>query len=210
MAKKKGSNSRSQADFYSQKAKREGYPARSVYKLEEIQQKFSLMKKGDTVLDIGAAPGSWTLYVHRKILKGSGRITAVDLKPITDSLSPLPETVTAFTGDAFNEENRKEILSLGPYDTVISDAAPSTTGNRSVDTLRSEGLVESILTLLPVMLKPEGNLVMKIFQGGGQQAILKQMRSMFKTTKNLKPKACRKDSFETFLIGLHFLGGSEK
>lgn len=210
MAKKKGCNSRSQADYYTQKAKREGYPARSVYKLEEIQQKFSVLKRGDTILDIGAAPGSWTLYVQKKILKGTGRITAVDLKPLTDTLSPLPENVTAFTGDAFSEENRKEILALGPYNTVISDAAPSTTGNRSVDTLRSEGLVESILYLVPVMLKPGGSLVMKIFQGGGEQNIVKKMRSMFETTKILKPKACRKDSFETFLIGLHFKGGAKQ
>ena len=90
---------RDRADFYTLKARAEGYPARSVYKLEEMQQHFSLIKAGDTVLDVGAAPGSWTLYVKRNFLSTRGRIVAVDLNPL--SLSPLPEGVMEVVGDAF-------------------------------------------------------------------------------------------------------------
>ncbi len=191
---------REQADFYAIKAKKEGYPARSVYKLEEIQQKFHVVKQGDTVLDIGAAPGSWTLFTHRNLIKGTGSIVAVDLKPL--KLDPLPKTVTPLIGDAFSEENLKIITDKGPYDCIISDAAPDTTGIRTVDTMRSQGLSESVIDVAQSQLKPHGNLVIKIFQGGGEQEVIKTMRSIFVKVKPLKPKACRKESFELYLVGL--------
>ncbi len=191
---------REQADFYTKKAKKEGYPARSVYKLEEIQQKFRVIKPGDAVLDIGAAPGSWTLYTHRELIKGTGSIVAVDLKPL--GLNPVPPTVTALTGDAFGEDNLQEITGRGPYNCIISDAAPATTGNRSVDTLRSQGLAESVIEVARQQLKPHGNLVIKIFQGGGEQDVIKLMREFFTKVKPIKPKACRNESFEVFLVGL--------
>ncbi|MBC8452736.1 MAG: RlmE family RNA methyltransferase [Spirochaetes bacterium] len=199
MAKKKGPNSRSQPDYFSLKAKKEGYPARSVYKLEEIQQKFTIIRPGNSVLDIGAAPGSWTLFTHQKLLKGKGRIVSVDLKPL--SLNPIPENVTVFTGDAFTSEMLKNLGDLGPYDAIISDAAPSTTGARTVDCIRSQNLAEAIISIVPTHLKTGGNLVIKIFQGGGEQEILFAMKKMFAKVKTFKPKACRNDSFELFLIG---------
>ena len=173
---------RDKADSYTQRAHREGYPARSVYKLEEINQTHHLIKPGDSVLDVGAAPGSWTLYTHRELIKGKGRIVSVDLNPL--NLNPVPPTVTAFVGDA------------------LSDAAPMTTGNRTVDTTRSEWLAEQVVYLSQEQLKTHGNLVIKIFQGGGQEAILKTMRTLFQKAKAFKPKACRDDSFEIYLIGL--------
>ncbi len=191
---------RDRADSYTQRAHKEGYPARSVYKLEEIQQSFKIIKPGDNVLDVGAAPGSWTLYTHRMLLKGNGSIVAVDLNPL--NLNPVPPTVTAFVGDAFSKENRAKLVELGPYDAIISDAAPMTTGNRSVDTSRSENLAEQVVILAQEHLKTHGNLVIKIFQGGGQEQILRNMRTMFAKARTFKPKACRSDSFEIFLIGL--------
>ncbi|MDD2232309.1 MAG: RlmE family RNA methyltransferase [Sphaerochaetaceae bacterium] len=191
---------RDKADSYTQRAHKEGYPARSVYKLEEIQQSCRIMKPGDKVLDVGAAPGSWTLYVHRQILKGKGDIVSVDLNPL--NLNPVPPTVTMFVGDAFSKEIRAKLTERGPYDAIISDAAPMTTGNRSVDTSRSEYLAEQVVMLADEQLKPHGNLVIKIFQGGGQEAILKDLRTKYAKAKTLKPKACRSDSFETYLIGL--------
>lgn len=191
---------RDKADFYTKKAHKAGYPARSIYKLEEIQQNNHIIKPGDSVLDVGAAPGSWTLYTHNELLKGKGSIVSVDLNPL--NLNPVPPTVTFFQGDAFSKENRAKLVELGPYDAIISDAAPMTIGNRSVDTARSENLAEQVLFLAKQHLKPHGNLVIKIFQGGGQQEILKQMRLIFKKAKTTKPKACRTDSFEIFLIGL--------
>ena len=191
---------RDKADSYTQRAHREGYPARSVYKLEEINQAHHLIKPGDSVLDVGAAPGSWTLYTHRNLIKGNGRIVAVDLNPLR--LDPVPSTVTAFVGDAFSREIRAHLTELGPYDAIISDAAPMTTGNRTVDTTRSEWLAEQVVILASEQLRTHGNLVIKIFQGGGQEAILKTMRGMFAKAKPYKPKACRDDSFEIYLVGL--------
>lgn len=191
---------RDSADSYTLRARKEGYPARSVYKLEEIQLQFSVIKPGNTVLDVGAAPGSWTLYTHRKLIKEKGTIIAVDLNPL--NLNPVPPTVTSYVGDAFSHEIREKLIEHGPYDAIISDAAPMTTGNRSVDTSRSEYLAEQVVRLAAEHLKPHGNLVIKIFQGGGQEQILKEMRSLFTKAKGFKPKASRSDSFEIFLIGL--------
>ena len=142
---------RDTADSYTQRAHREGYPARSVYKLEEIQQANRIIKPGDTVLDVGAAPGSWTLYTHRMLLKGNGTIISVDLNPL--NLNPVPPTVTAYVGDAFSKEIREKLTSHGPYDAIISDAAPMTTGNRTVDTTRSEWLAEQVLFLAKEQLQ---------------------------------------------------------
>ena len=191
---------RDKADSYTLRARREGYPARSVYKLEEINKTHKLIKPGDTVLDVGAAPGSWTLFTHRELLKGKGRIVAVDLNPL--NLDPVPPTVTAFVGDAFSKEIRAKLVENGPYDTIISDAAPMTTGNRTVDTTRSEWLAEQVVYLAEEQLRAGGNLVIKIFQGGGQEEVLKTMRGIFTKAKAFKPKACRDDSFEIYLIGL--------
>lgn len=191
---------RDKADSYTLRARREGYPARSVYKLEEINASHHLIKPGDSVLDVGAAPGSWTLFTHRCLLKGNGKIVSVDLNPL--NLNPVPPTVTAIVGDAFSKENRARLIELGPYDAIISDAAPMTTGNRTVDTTRSEWLAEQVVLLAGEQLKEHGNLVIKIFQGGGQVEILKMMREMFQKAKPFKPKACRDDSFEIYLVGL--------
>lgn len=191
---------RDRADSYTKRAHKEGYPARSVYKLEEIQKSFKLIKPGDNVLDVGAAPGSWTLYTHKELLKGKGKLIAVDLNPL--NLDPVPPTVTAFVGDAFSKEIRPLLVENGPYDAIISDVAPMTMGNRAVDTTRSEYLAEQVILLAKEHLKEHGNLVVKIFQGGGQVDIIKDMRTFFTKVKPFKPKACRDDSFEIYLIGL--------
>lgn len=191
---------RDKADSYTQRAHKEGYPARSVYKLEEINATQRLIKPGDSVLDVGAAPGSWTLYTHRELIKGKGKIVSVDLNPL--ALDPIPPTVIEFTGDAFSKEIRAKLVEEGPYDAIISDAAPMTTGNRIVDTTRSEYLAEQVVFLVEEQLKTHGNMVIKIFQGGGEQEILKKMRTIFQKAKAFKPKASRDDSFEIFLIGL--------
>ena len=191
---------RDKADFFTKKAHSEGYPARSVYKLEEINSTHRIIKPGDTVLDVGAAPGSWTLYTHRELIKGKGKIVSCDLNPL--SLDPVPPTVTEITGDAFSREIRARLVEEGPYDAIISDAAPMTTGNRIVDTTRSEYLAEQVVLLSEEQLKSHGNLVIKIFQGGGEQEVLKKMRTLFRKAKAFKPKASRDDSFEIFLIGL--------
>ena len=191
---------RDKADSYTLRARKEGYPARSVYKLEEINNTHRLIKPGDFVLDVGAAPGSWSLFTHRELIKGRGKIVSVDLNPL--NIDPIPPTIIPFVGDAFSSEIKEKLIKEGPYDAIISDAAPMTTGNRTVDTTRSEYLAENVVSLASEHLKEHGNLVIKIFQGGGQQEILKMMRNMFSKAKAFKPKACRDDSFEIYLIGL--------
>ena len=112
-------------------------------------------------------------------------------------------------GDAFSPEIRSELVAHGPYDVIISDAAPQTSGIRSVDTSRSEALCEAVIFLAEEQLKEGGNLVVKLFQGGGQEELIKEMRRLFDRVKPYKPKACRDDSFEVYLVGLGRKGQSQ-
>ena len=192
---------RDRPDHFSRQARREGYRARSVYKLEELQRRFALLRPGMLVLDVGAAPGSWT-QLARKIVGDRGGIVAVDLSEI-----PALEGaagVEVIVGDVFDHGVIECIVARGPYGAVISDAAPSTSGNRTVDTARSAALVEHVLWLCDRMLAPGGNLVAKLFQGGEEQRLLQEVRSRFRTGRLVKPKASRDESFEAFLIGQGF------
>ncbi|MBR1912509.1 MAG: RlmE family RNA methyltransferase [Treponema sp.] len=193
-------NSYAKPDFWSQKAFKEGYPARSVYKLQEIDQKFGMLKKNYTVLDLGSAPGSWTTWLIRN-LEGTGKVVSVDLNPLSKSVKG--ENLVFFQGDLLSEEIRESITNEGPYDLVVCDAAPLTTGNRTVDTARSHALVQMAIWYAEKMLKTGGNFCVKIFQNGDQQKDLQKMRNIFTTAKGFKPEACRTTSFETYLIGLH-------
>lgn len=193
-------NSYSKPDFWSQKAFKEGYPARSVYKLQEIDQKFGFLKKGYTVLDLGSAPGSWTTWLLRN-LDESGKVVSVDLNPLSKDVKG--SNLVFFQGDLLSEEIREQITSQGPYDLVVCDAAPLTTGNRTIDTLRSKSLVEMAIWYAQTMLKTGGNFCVKIFQNGDQQKFLMKMREIFTQAKGFKPEACRSESFETYLIGIN-------
>ena len=212
-------------DHWSQKAQKEGYPARSVYKLKEMDEKFRLLKKTRSgssfkVLDLGAAPGSWSLYLMRslssptepKVGERGGRgggssvlMVAVDLAALSreydQGLFDRPEFVF-IQGDFTQSDVREAILSKGPYDLIVSDAAPATSGNRSLDTLRSLALGETALEYAETALAPGGNLVIKVFQGGETGNLLKAIRSLFDSGKSYKPTACRSDSFETYYLGL--------
>jgi len=193
------SNSYEKPDFWSKKAFSEGYPARSVYKLKEMDEKFSLIKKGYRVLDLGAAPGSWTTYVLRA-LGETGTVTAIDLSPLSKDVKA--DNLAFFQGDLYSDAIRAEAIKRGPYNLVICDAAPATTGNRTVDTARSSGLVELAIFYAEQMLSPGGNFVVKVFQGGGEQQHLTALRRLFSSARGFKPVACRAESFETYLIGL--------
>lgn len=185
-------------DHYTERAKKEGYPARSVYKLEEINQKQTIIHRGDRVLDVGAAPGSWSLWLARKV-GDAGGVTAVDLNPL--SLELVPQNLSVIVGDVYDQAIQAQVAAQGPFEAVVSDAAPATTGNRTIDTTRSAGLVEFLIYMLPTWLATGGGFAAKIFQGGEEQQLLAQLRRHFDTAKMFKPKACRKDSFETYLIG---------
>ncbi len=191
-------NSYEKPDYWSRKAFSEGYPARSVYKLKEIDEKFGMIKKNYSVLDLGAAPGSWTTFLLRS-MEGSGKVVSCDLNPLSKDVKG--ENLVFIQGDLMQKEILDEIRSHGPYDLVVCDAAPKTTGNRVVDTARSQGLVKMAIYYAQIMLKTGGNFCVKIFQNGDQQALLKMMREIFTSAKGFKPVACRNESFETYLIG---------
>jgi 23S rRNA (uridine2552-2'-O)-methyltransferase len=190
-------------DFWAQKAKKEGYPARSVYKLQEIDKKFALLKPGMRILDIGAAPGSWSLWALRK-LSGTGFLAAVDLQDLVIS-EPRPNFIFV-KGDLYDAEVRSTLLSRGPYGLVMSDAAPATTGSRLVDQSQSEAIVEAVLSYAEESLSRGGSLVAKIFQGGAEAAILKRLRASFASARGFKPEACRSESFEIYLVATGFKG----
>ena len=189
-------------DHYAKRAKSEGYPARSVYKLEEIDKRFGIIGRGTRILDIGASPGSWSMYAVKSAGPG-GHVVGVDLQ---DQKPNLPGgSYTFIKGDAFADEALESIRGLGPYSCLLCDAAPSTTGNRTVDTARSFNLVEQFIGLAPEVLAIGGNLVAKIFQGGDERDLLEILRSSFSVARIFKPKASKKASFEVFLVATGFL-----
>jgi len=196
-------------DFWQQKARKEGYPARSVYKLKEIDEKFGLFKPQRAalrILDIGAAPGSWSLYVLRKFASGKqGFLAAADLSPLSREFDKGlfdGENFFFIQGDITASEVRESILSKGPYSVIISDAAPSTTGNHTVDAARSLELAEAVIAYSESALATGGNLALKVFQGGDSDTLLKRMKPLFETAKSFKPQACRGESVETYFIGI--------
>jgi 23S rRNA (uridine2552-2'-O)-methyltransferase len=210
----------SKPDHWSQKAQKEGYPARSVYKLKEMDEKFGLIKSARSpfrVLDLGAAPGSWSLYILRKLplkegaLETSGAkatepvLVSIDLASLSrqydEGLFDRPDFLF-IQGDFTSGEIRETVVSHGTYNLVVSDAAPFTTGNRSVDTLRSLDLAETALHYAETTLAKGGNLVIKVFQGGDTGKLLKAIRGLFEAGKSFKPQACRAGSFETYYLGL--------
>lgn len=119
-------------------------------------------------------------------------------------MSSRPENAIVYTGDFYEPDVLQSIASHGPYNVLLSDAAPATTGNRSLDTTRSAAIAEHALYLCGTMLCEGGHLVVKIFQGGEEQNLLKEFRRQFRTGRLFKPKACRAESFETYLIGLDY------
>lgn len=193
--KKKGTNT--WADHYTRKAQKENYAARSIYKLQEIQKKTGLIAPGNTVVDLGCAPGSWLQYAA-ECTGPSGRVVGIDLKPVHLG---LPDHATAVVGDIY--ELTPEIRSLmgDTVHVVISDMAPSTTGISNVDALRSAALCEAALALADTLVAPGGSFVCKIFQGPDFQPFVGKVREIFNKQKTFKPQSTRKQSREIFVIG---------
>ena len=189
------------SDHYTQRAKKEKYPARSVYKLQEIQKKFNVIKKGDRVLDLGCAPGSWMLYASQ-LTTARGSVTGIDLKPVATS---LPDHATVYKGDILSPD-KKLIFTIGKgYRVVLSDMAPATTGQKDIDAARSYHLCRAALDIAMDVLQPGGNFVCKIFQGSDYQSFLESVRAVFKKVRTFKPGSSRKASKEIFVIGMRRL-----
>ncbi|MEF2231611.1 MAG: RlmE family RNA methyltransferase [Pseudodesulfovibrio sp.] len=191
-------------DKYFKRAKKENYAARSVYKLKEMDQRFSLFKPGQTVLDLGAAPGSWTQYAGERVGK-AGRVLGVDIQ---DTRHTFAENITFLQADVFSDS--PELLAamepLAPFDLVISDMAPKTTGIKFADQANSLELCERAFEVAGKRLKRGGHFVVKIFEGAETKEYRDSLRPHFDKVKNFKPYSSRSESKEIFVIALGFKG----
>jgi 23S rRNA (uridine2552-2'-O)-methyltransferase len=182
-------------------AKEQGYRARSAFKLIEIDDRRRLLKRGGRVLDAGAAPGSWTQVAAARV-GPTGFVCAFDLKAIDPK--GLPPNVTLMQAD---------IATLGldafggvPFDTVISDMGPDTSGDPSGDSIRSIALCNLLLDRLPHWLRRGGSFVMKVYEGGGYPALLRRTESLFDEAKGVKPESSRNESVEIFVVAKGYKG----
>lgn len=190
-------NFRRNQDHYGRKAKADGFPARSVYKLDEIDRKLKLLRPGMRVLDLGASPGSWTMYAAQRVGL-AGRVLGLDLNPHRGA---LPANAEIRVMDAF-AATVEELGGPESYDVVLSDMAPKTTGHRSVDQARSQALFEHALEVAVKVLRPGGHFVGKIFQGPDFEQARKLVAASFEECRILRPDATRDASYEIFLAGL--------
>lgn len=186
-------------DHYTQKARKEHFPARSVFKLQEIQQKVQLIRKGDRVLDLGCSPGSW-LMLAATLTGPAGSVVGIDIKPVTVS---LPGFVQVFMADMLDLPDAVSESIGRQFHVVISDMAPSTTGSRSVDAARSLDLCRAALETAQYRLLPGGTFVCKIFQGEDSGAFIQEVKSLFHKHRIFKPQSSRKASREIYIIGLN-------
>jgi len=188
-------------DYYTQKAQQEKYPARSVFKLREIQQKTNIFQKNQRVLDLGCAPGSWLLQAADYV-GSNGVVLGIDLIPVKVS---YPSHVETREGDVFDiapELVKQKKL----FDVILSDMAPLTTGRKDVDATRSMALCETALWVADMLLVPGGAFVCKIFQQADFQQFIEKVKQIFEKVKILKPKSTRKASKEIFVIGIQRRG----
>lgn len=187
-------------DRYFRKAKEEGFAARSVFKLEEIDKKYKIFKPGQTVLDLGASPGSWSQYSSQRV-GSSGRVLGVDLSPVTVKLSNAV-FIQADLRDLNLEEIFKEHGFQPPFDLVLSDMAPKTTGIRMTDQARSMELCELALDVARRFLKKDGHFVCKLFHSDDFPKLRDEIKKSFAKCEAVKPDSTRKISKEIFLVGL--------
>jgi len=185
------------ADEFVQKAQREGYRGRAVYKLQELDQRYKLFRPSMTVVDLGAAPGSWSEYLSRAC-DGRINIVASDILP----MDALPD-VTFIQGDFQEDEVYQALLDAldgREVDLVMSDMAPNMTGNKGIDIPRAMYLVELCVDLAEQVLKPNGDLLMKVFQGEGYDQLLSRLRQQYQKVLTRKPKASRPRSKEIYVL----------
>ena len=182
-------------DIYVRQSKVDGYRARSVYKLIEIDEKFKIFKGGLLVIDIGAAPGSWSQYVS-KIVK-NGKTVSIDLK----EMEPIPNTIQ-IKGDFTENKIQQEIKDIlqGNADVVMSDMAVNTTGIKDIDSIQTGELCKESMIFSKEVIKKQGFFISKIFMGSTFNEIVALGKKIFREVKVFKPKSSRKDSKESFII----------
>ncbi len=185
------------ADARTRQAKAQGFPARSVFKLEEIDRRVQLLAPGQSVLDLGAAPGSWSLYASQRV-GPKGHVLAVDLQEIE---LKLPDNVTVVRGDALSLDNA-DLSAHAPYDVVLSDMAPATSGSKVQDQARSFELFMRALAVAVALGKPGSHFVGKLFMSGDFTEARQAVRDHYGSEKTIRPTGTRQHSSEVFLVGL--------
>ncbi len=194
-------------DPYVARAKREGYRSRAAYKLLEIDDKYGLLKPGQRVVDLGAAPGGWSQIAATRVgsVHGKGRVVGIDLLPI----DPLPG-VDFIELDFLDEAAPQRLVDLlgGPADIVMSDMAANTTGHKKTDHLRIMGLAEAAIHFAREIMAPGGAFIAKVFQGGTENQLLNDLKRDFATVRHVKPAASRADSSELYVLATGFRGGA--
>ncbi len=188
---------RRQQDHFGKRAQSEGFAARSVYKLQEIDRRLQFFRPGQRVLDLGAYPGSWTQYAAKRV-GPKGFVLGLDIQAHEGGIAPNAEIRHA---DIF-ETAPDELGEPQSFDIVMSDMAPSTTGKRDLDQYRSFELFMRALEISTLLCKPGGNFVGKIFQGGEFPDAQKAVREAYSKARVIKPKATRGESYEVFIAGL--------
>ena len=186
---------RQRKDIYVRKSKIEGYRSRAVYKLEEINKKFKIFNNQSSVLDIGAAPGSWSQYIKKNFK--NIKLASIDLKKF-DSI----DNVFQIIGDFTEEKYKQKILNFfgNKIDVVISDMAVNTTGNKNLDSIQTSELCLDAMKFSKDILKKNGKFISKIFVGSTFNEIIDESKKIFKNNKVFKPNASRKESKESFII----------
>src|SRR6201999_1770880 len=192
-------------DPYVAKAKREGYRSRAAFKLIEIDDKYRLLKPGQTVVDLGAAPGGWSQIAAKRVgaAEGRGKVVAIDLLEMPEIVG-----VTFAQLDFLKDDAPDKLLALigGRADVVLSDIAANTTGHRKTDQLRILGLVEGAAAFASDVLNPGGTFVAKVFQSGADAELLAQLKRDFASVKHVKPASSRTDSSERYVLAIGFRG----
>jgi len=192
-------------DYYFKKAKKENYPARSVYKLEEAQKKYRFLQTGNGVLDLGCQPGSWSIYAAR-IVGPAGLVVGVDLQEGKKISIAKAAEIVWFCDDIMADYIIEKIQKIEKdFQTILSDIAPRTSGNKWVDQQQSLNLARRVLELAGELLESGGNIYVKVFEGEDFREFVDSVRKSFKTVKIVKPKSSRSESREVFVLGMGYL-----
>ncbi len=192
------------SDFYSKKAKKDKYPARSVYKLEEVQKKYRFLRRGDSVLDLGCYPGSWSLYAS-EVVGSKGLVVGVDLQEADKAPRSGGADIQWLCEDIMEPGLIKEVRRIRPaFKVLISDLAPKTTGNRWADHQKSIGLVRRTLALAEILLHDKGHYLCKVFQGEDFPDFFQEVKKRFQMVKTIKPKSSRTESREVFVLAMGY------
>ncbi len=186
-----------QNEFYTTLAKKEGFPARSIYKLKEIDEKYKIIKEGNRVLDLGCAPGSWLLYVSQRV-GNKGKVIGIDFEEIK---IPKKTNIVFIKKNVFD---LKESDFEDKFEVVVSDLSPKTSGIKFLDAGKSLELAEKSFEIAKSVLLSGGNFVCKIFEGESSDAFFKKVKNCFNFAKRFKPKGVIKKSREFYIIGRGF------